>query len=113
MVNNKRKISGWKIILFSFAVAVVIMLGMVAHDWWQERKAHFIRYPEFGIDVPVNYAIHGIDVSKYQDIIDWGSVRDMKVGDVQMSFAFIKATEGLDNQDAYFRRNWKKAKDAG
>jgi lysozyme len=113
MVNKKRNISVWKIVLFSFAVAVVIMLGMVVHDWWQERKAHFIRYPEFGIDVPVNYAIHGIDVSKYQDIIDWGSVRDMKVGDVQMSFAFIKATEGLGNEDALFQRNWKKIKDAG
>jgi len=27
--------------------------------------------------------------------------------------AFIKATEGLGNEDAYFQRNWKKSKNAG
>ena len=61
-----------------------------------------MNYTAFGIEIPVSYSIHGIDVSKYQDIIDWGSVKEMKVGDVQMSFAFIKATEGLTNEDAYF-----------
>ena len=113
MAIKTRKYSRWKIILFSFTVAVVVMLGFVLYDWWQERRAHFVRYPEFGIEIPINYSIHGIDVSKYQDIIDWGSVRDMKVGNVQMGFAFIKATEGLGNEDALFKRNWKKVKDAG
>jgi lysozyme len=37
----------------------------------------------------------------------------MKVENVQIGFAFIKATEGLNNEDAYFDRNWKKIKDAG
>jgi lysozyme len=113
MTKRSKKNSIWKLVLFSLGGAVLIMLGLVGYDWWMERRAHFIRYAAFGIDIPVNYTIHGIDVSKYQNIIDWGSVHDMKVGDVQLSFAFIKATEGLGNEDAYFQRNWKKAKDAG
>jgi lysozyme len=113
MTNKRKKNIGWKLILFSFAGAVLVMLGFVGYDWWMERRAHFIRYAAFGIDIPANYSIHGIDVSKYQNTIDWGLVKDMKVGDVQLSFAFIKATEGLGNEDAFFRRNWKKAKDAG
>ena len=113
MAARLKKNPLWKILLFSLVGAVLVMLGFTAYDWWMERRAHFVRYAAFGIDIPVNYTIHGIDVSKYQNIIDWGSVKDMKVGDVQMSFAFIKATEGLDNEDAYFKRNWKKAKDAG
>jgi lysozyme len=114
MINrSSRKYTAWKIVLITITAAVLVMFGFVAYDWWQERTAHFVRYQEFGIDIPTNYTIHGIDVSKYQDIIDWGSVKDMKVGDVQMSFAFIKATEGLSNEDAYFQRNWKKARDAG
>ena len=32
---------------------------------------------------------------------------------VQIGFAFIKATEGLGNEDAFFQRNWKKTKAAG
>ncbi len=113
MTNKRKKNIAWKVILFSLAGAVLIMLGFVGYDWWMDRRAHFIRYAAFGIDIPSNYSIHGIDVSKYQSIIDWGSVKDMKVGNVQLSFAFIKATEGLGNEDAFFRRNWKKAKEAG
>jgi lysozyme len=113
MANNTRKHTAWKIVLLSLSAAVLIMFVFVAYDWWQERRSHFVRYPEFGIEIPTNYSIHGIDVSKYQDVIDWSSVKDMKVGNVQMSFAFIKATEGLGNEDAYFKRNWKKIKDAG
>jgi lysozyme len=30
-----------------------------------------------------------------------------------MGFTFIKATEGIENQDRFFKRNWKRAKDAG
>ena len=98
MAIKTRKYSVWKIVLFSLTFAMLIMLGFVVYDWWLEKRAHFVRYPEFGIEIPVNYSIHGIDVSKYQDVIDWGLVKDMKVGNVQMSFAFIKATEGLGNE---------------
>ena len=38
-------------------------------------KPKFVRYPAFGIDLPVNYAIHGIDVSRYQHNIDWKAVQ--------------------------------------
>ena len=113
MAINPRKYSAWKLLLFSLFGAMIIMLLFVGYDWWVERRAHFVRYPEFGIDMPINYTIHGIDVSKYQDVIDWGSVRDMRVGRVQLGFAFIKATEGLGNEDAFFQRNWKKSKNAG
>lgn len=113
MAIKTRKYSVWKTIMLAIAGGVFIMLVFGVIDWWKEHRAHFVRYPEFGIEIPVNYGIHGIDVSKYQDVIDWGSVRDMQVGNVRMSFAYIKATEGLGNEDSYFKRNWKKVKDAG
>ena len=111
MVKKKRKI--WRVILFIMSTAIVLMLMMQIWQWWMERKAGFVHYPEFGISIPLNYTIHGIDVSKYQGTINWESVKQMKVNDVQISFAFIKATEGLGNEDAQFDRNWKKIKSAG
>ena len=81
--------------------------------WWQSRQLHFVRYPEFGIPIPEDYSIHGIDVSRYQENISWEDVRDMQVDDIRISFAFIKATEGISNVDPYFKRNWRKAKAAG
>src|SRR5580704_12681736 len=113
MVRKSRKNSGWKIGLVFLGVAVAVVMGYLGYVWLMERRAHFMNYAAFGIEIPVNYPIHGIDVSKYQDFIDWEMVKGMKVGDVQMSFAFIKATEGLGSEDAFFKRNWKKSRDAG
>jgi lysozyme len=54
------------------------------------------------------YPLRGIDVSHYQGIIDWPTV----AGD-DVAFAYIKATEGVDNRDAQFARNWRGAQRAG
>ena len=93
-----------------FAAGLVFMLG---YDWWMNRKSRFVRYPAFGISIPENYLIHGIDVSKYQQTISWDAVKEMKVKNVQLGFVFIKATEGIVNTDPQFKRNWKKSKQAG
>jgi lysozyme len=113
MAGKIKKNLGWKIILYVTLAAVTVMVGFVVYEWVLEQRARYIRYTTFGIDIPSNYSIHGIDVSRYQQIIDWGNVKQMKVEDVQINFAFIKATEGVNNEDPYFNRNWKRAKDAG
>ena len=81
--------------------------------WLAYREARFTRYPEFGINIPNEYEIHGIDVSRYQHVIAWEEVRDMQVDDIRLGFTFIKATEGNGNTDPQFRRNWRKSRDAG
>ena len=57
--------------------------------------------------------MHGIDVSKHQGVISWQEVKQMKVQEVQLGFAFIKATEGIGRIDEQFRRNWFNAQKAG
>jgi len=37
----------------------------------------------------------------------------MQVNDVKIDFVFIKATEGLNNTDKMFTRNWQNARQAG
>jgi len=113
MPKKQKKRGPWGILLILLVTVVFVMFCFAIYDWWLERKSHFVRYPQIGIDIPVNYSIHGIDVSKYQNIIGWDLVKEMNIGDVKIGFAFIKATEGLGNQDAFFDRNWKKAKEAG
>lgn len=64
--------------------------------------------PSEALDHAQKFAVHGIDVSKYQGPIDWQAVAS---SDVQ--FAWIKATEGADHMDARFRENWDGARAAG
>ena len=110
MARRKKTKRKWWILLIVFATTLAFMLG---YDWWLSRKSRFVRYPAFGISIPENYLIHGIDVSKYQRIISWDAVKEMKVKNVQLGFVFIKATEGIVNTDPQFKRNWKKSKQAG
>lgn len=74
---------------------------------------YYQEYKHFGIHLPKPYAVHGIDVSRYQESIDWGRVAAMQVGKIRMSFAFIKATEGSWILDPMFRQNWQHARKAG
>lgn len=98
-----------------FLTFVLVLFIVGAAGWWawNRAKPHFVHYAAFGIEVPTNYSIHGIDVSKYQEFIDWKLVKAMDVNGTKVEFAFIKATEGLGNMDRQFKRNWQKAKDAG
>jgi len=50
------------------------------------------------------YPIRGIDVSSYQGEIDWEQIAKQNI-----SFAFIKATEGSNFVDSYFHQNWNNA----
>ncbi|MBV4357761.1 glycoside hydrolase family 25 protein [Pinibacter aurantiacus] len=94
------------------SLLILAVLGVLA--WWLYNRnvPKFARYPEFGIDIPYNFTIHGIDVSKYQRDIDWAEVKAMNVDNIQIGFTFIKATEGLGNVDGYFKQNWRDAKKA-
>jgi lysozyme len=113
MVRRKKKNTAWKLLLVVCLLASLSVGAFYGYEYWRLRQAHFVKYPEFGIPIPTDYTVHGIDVSRYQDLIDWDEVQQMKVGNVQIQFAFIKATEGLNNADSRFRRNWKKCRDAG
>lgn len=57
---------------------------------------------------PSDYAVHGIDVSRWQGAIDWPQVRASGI-----AFALIKATEGGDHTDPAFPDNWQGAARAG
>jgi lysozyme len=120
---KKRHSGFWKL-----AVAVLFLLLLspfyygyviknVTSGWrWVRdigKNADYRTYKSFDIRIPTKYKIHGIDVSSYQGRIDWRKVKLMKEDSVHISFAFIKATEGVLLVDPYFQRNWREANKAG
>ena len=111
MLPARQKKKARKLIITATIVAVLTVGGFLLYQSLVYSKAKFIRYPEFGIVIPESYSIHGIDISKYQSIIAWEEVKAMKVRNIQLGFAFIKATEGIGNTDPQFKRNWKKTKE--
>ena len=57
---------------------------------------------------PDAYAVHGVDVARYQGTIDWPAAARSGV-----SFAFVKATEGGDLADPMLDANLRGARAAG
>jgi lysozyme len=57
----------------------------------------------FGRVSPKDYAVHGVDVSRWQGDIDWTKLRMQGA-----NFAYIKATDGGDHLDPMFRTNWRR-----
>ena len=103
----------WLILLVS---GFILVLYFALREKWEDRQAatiESVRYEAFGITMPSDYTIHGIDVSSYQGVIHWPSVKNMVSGEIQMGFVFMKATEGLNDTDKRFHSNWEKAKAAG
>lgn len=59
---------------------------------------------------PEGFDIHGIDVSHYQENIDWEMLRNASLNSSPVSFVFIKATEGTTLMDENFNLNFYQAR---
>jgi lysozyme len=103
------------ILLSPFYYGYVLKMFTSTWQWISDigENPGYRTYKSFNIAIPAKYTIHGIDVSYAQGKIDWQKVRKMKEDSVHISFAFIKATEGLLTIDPYFKRNWREAPKAG
>ena len=110
MATRKKKKTSRKLLL---VFAVFAGMAIAAWCWYRYHASNFVTYPEFGIAVPDNYIIHGIDVSHHQDDINWDLVKSMQVKNIKIGFVFIKATEGIGKVDSHFNQNWFRSKDAG
>jgi lysozyme len=81
---------------FGVVGAGVLVLALVTRQLW-------IVSPDRD-----DYPVRGVDVSHHQGEIDW-----LAVASDDVSFAYIKATEGGDFRDPLFKSNWEGAGDAG
>lgn len=67
----------------------------------------------YGVCLPINYKVHGIDVSHHQGTIDWRTVKATENQEYPIRFVFMKATEGGDYKDRRFDENFRKAGEVG
>lgn len=70
-------------------------------------------YKGYGVCLPVNFKVHGIDVSHHQGIINWEAVKATEKQKYPIRFAFMKATEGGDYKDRRFAENFRQAREVG
>ncbi|MGB6118737.1 MAG: GH25 family lysozyme [Mesorhizobium sp.] len=100
-------------IVFSKAEAKADVRPKATQAAVQVGRIHARRFRDakpinFGKVTPKAYAVHGVDVSRWQGNIDWQTLKLQGA-----NFAYIKATDGGDHLDPMFKRNWREAREAG
>ncbi len=96
--QNDRKQARLLFQLGAAALAVLVLLVLYVTFFVEKQKVPW----------PAGHSVYGVDVSKYQRDINWEQVRGSEV-----SFAFLKATEGATLVDPSFDKNWEEARRAG
>lgn len=86
----------------AIALAAVGASLLVGRQWWDDLRTRLVA------PSPKRFPVRGIDVSHHQGAIDWAQAQGAGV-----SFAFIKATEGVDFRDRRFAENWGRARATG
>jgi lysozyme len=84
------------------------------------------RHNGIGAKVPQGDYAYGIDISRYQPDVEWDELKlliddqgitttsqEAAEESEEISYVFIKATEGTSLKDKHFKKHWKKAKEAG
>lgn len=93
-----------KILLSVVIVAIAII---AANNFYPYAKVYYLKFKaKYGyVEFPKG-EVRGIDVSRYQGEIDWERLRSADIQGAPVGFVFVKATEGKDLVDKYFKYNF-------
>ncbi len=118
MAKQKSKTLLWTKRLLQIILVAVLILFIYQNRKYVRRAYRYIthRYYKTNFkpsDFPDGYEVHGIDVSHFQDVIDWRKLQAVNThGDtINFQFVYIKATQGLVIEDEMFDENWDDARD--
>lgn len=119
--GRKRKTKKINVSIWAIAAVIAALAALICMPYLKDKPQ-----PDRGAKVPDGYYCYGIDISKYQPQIRWDSLKVLTdahkrtirsstyAKDIKnISFAFIKATEGVSLKDKHFRRHWRNAHKAG
>ena len=96
-------------------LAVCIILVFSTGFYWFFIRPYAYRWKPcygqkgYGVCMPCDYEVHGIDISHYQGSIDWVQLTSNKTTKFPIHFVFMKATEGGDHADDTFPFNFDQA----
>ena len=102
-----------------YGITVLIIVMFAAGFYWFYIRPYAYRWKPcygqkgYGVCMPYNYQIHGIDISHYQGNIDWDKLLPCKKTDFPIHFIFMKATEGGNYEDNRFEQNFTTAQRYG
>lgn len=107
---KKKKLSIKRIIGTIVAIVLAVVLVKACYIGFIAGRLYLAYSGKIDVTKPDTnkYDVRGVDVSRYQGNIDWDALHSQNI-----SFAFIKATEGADYVDSNFNTNWQGSQQSG
>ena len=106
---------GWQRGVLALMVVVVLSLlfyvGFVRPYAYRWKPCY--GYKGYGVCLPCDYEVHGLDISHYQGRVDWEQLTHDRNLRFPLCFVFMKATEGGDLADDVFPDNFREARAHG
>lgn len=96
-------------VLWTLLVIVVIAYCVVFYRSFVQPYS-FRWKALYGTTIYPDGKVRGVDISHYQDNIDWDKLRNALIKDTPIRFMFVKATEGTDIIDENFNLNFYQAR---
>lgn len=101
-VSKKRQKALW---LIAASFSVLFAIGVYRFILYSKKELfHSFDNPPFS----QKYLVRGVDVSHHNSYINWNQLRKDNI-----TFVYLKSTEGTDHKDRDYNRNYKVARDAG
>lgn len=113
--NEKKMMPVWQRVAIAICIVVVFFAGF----YWFFIRPYSYRWKPcagcegYGVCIPCNYDVHGIDVSHHQGSINWMELASNRISPFPLHFVFMKATEGGDFGDDTFLFNFEQAQRYG
>lgn len=112
--NSRRRRKKWRGksvsergIITGVAVLAFIGIILVAYRYFDtSRRKLFHTFEDGGFSD--KYTVRGVDVSHHNSFINWDRLRDENI-----TFAYMKSTEGVSHKDRDYKRNYRLAKNSG
>jgi len=83
------------------------LIGGIGYLTYKQTNVSYKDYINFGVSIPKNTTILGLDISHHQGKIDWKKVSKMRINTDSIQFAYLKVTEGRFFKDNKYLRNRK------
>jgi len=118
MAKKKSKMPRWvKTILWFFLLFAIVIVSYQNKKYFRRAYRyfthHYYKTSSKPSDFPAGFEVHGIDISHFQDVVEWNKLQAISTtGDtIHFQFVYIKATQGVLIEDNMFDENWEEAKD--
>ncbi|MBE6287850.1 MAG: glycoside hydrolase family 25 protein [Mediterranea massiliensis] len=100
------------------ALLIAVCFSMVFYWFFVRPYAYRWKpcygYKGYGVCLPADFDVHGIDISHHQGAIDWKQLSDSRNDELfPLRFIFLKATEGGDYADKRFTQHFDSARHYG